>query len=219
LSLLTLYHGSHEIIKQPTFGLGNAHNDYGLGFYTTEYRQLAGEWAVFSGKKDGFINEYELDTGGLNILNLDEEPVETWITVLLSHRDINYNSDNPADKERAARFVKTFPVDTARYDVIKGWRADDSFFLYIRDFITVGLSLEKLKEAMKFGNLGTQICIKTHKAFNSLVFISSSAATTELYYKLYYKSAEERDTQARIGYRKMPDKTRGTIIFDLIGRD
>ena len=33
---LTIFHGSGQIIERPTFGLGNPHNDYGLGFYCTE---------------------------------------------------------------------------------------------------------------------------------------------------------------------------------------
>jgi hypothetical protein len=215
MPIITLYHGSPHIVNNPAFGRGNKHNDYGLGFYTTEYKQLAGEWAVYSGKKDGYINEYTLDTEGLRILDLDNESIEKWISILLSHRDINYDTENPADSERSERFKKMFPVDLTEYDVIKGWRADDSFFLYIRDFITVGLSLEKLKEAMTFGNLGTQFCIKSQLAFNRLKFMSSYTATAEQ----YYKAAGERDTQARKSYRKMQNKTRGTIIFDLIGRD
>ena len=29
---LTIFHGSGQVIERPTFGLGNPHNDYGLGF-------------------------------------------------------------------------------------------------------------------------------------------------------------------------------------------
>ena len=32
----TIYHGSERRIEKPTFGLGYAANDYGLGFYCTE---------------------------------------------------------------------------------------------------------------------------------------------------------------------------------------
>ena len=28
---LTIFHGSGQVIERPTFGLGNPHNDYGLG--------------------------------------------------------------------------------------------------------------------------------------------------------------------------------------------
>ena len=40
-----IYHGSHNIIETPTFGVGSPNNDYGLGFYCTEYVDLAKEWA------------------------------------------------------------------------------------------------------------------------------------------------------------------------------
>ena len=40
-----LYHGSSIVIKKPEFGRGERANDYGQGFYMTEYPDLAAEWA------------------------------------------------------------------------------------------------------------------------------------------------------------------------------
>ena len=58
--LITIYHGSKQIVEVPTFGLGRKNNDFGLGFYCTESNDLAKEWAV-SSLSDGFSNRYTLD--------------------------------------------------------------------------------------------------------------------------------------------------------------
>ena len=42
-NLVTLYHGSSRVIREPEFGRGRANNDYGLGFYCTESDELAKE--------------------------------------------------------------------------------------------------------------------------------------------------------------------------------
>ena len=59
--LITIYHGSKEIVEVPEFGKGKKNNDFGLGFYCTESDALAKEWAV-SSLRDGFSNRYTLDT-------------------------------------------------------------------------------------------------------------------------------------------------------------
>ena len=69
----TLYHGSTKVIERPAFGMGNPKNDYGLGFYCTENLELAKEWASTE-KSDGFANQYEINTEGLNILHLNDRP-------------------------------------------------------------------------------------------------------------------------------------------------
>ena len=45
MNKLILYHGSSEIVQAPVFGKGKSYNDYGRGFYCTEYIELAKEWA------------------------------------------------------------------------------------------------------------------------------------------------------------------------------
>ena len=46
--IITIYHGSEQIVEVPTFGEGKKNNDFGLGFYCTESDYLAKEWAVSS---------------------------------------------------------------------------------------------------------------------------------------------------------------------------
>lgn len=51
--LITLYHGSEQLVEEPTFGKGKKNNDFGLGFYCTKSEDLAKEWAV-SSLRNGF---------------------------------------------------------------------------------------------------------------------------------------------------------------------
>jgi len=210
----TIYHGSQNIIHIPEFGRGKPYNDYGQGFYTTGSIDLAGEWAVLHSNEDGYINEYSFDRTGLNILMLENMPLEVWVAILMECRKGSYKE---VVRTRMERFVKQYGVELSHYDGIEGWRANDAFFSYVRDFLNLALSLEKLQEAMKLGDYGSQVCLKSKKAFDKerLKFIRHHEAAVEKYYKI----AITRDDDARRAYRDLSDKTKGTLLFDMIGRD
>jgi len=207
-----LYHGSDKILREPEFGKGEINNDYGQGFYCTKNRELAGEWAVLWTGKDGYINEYSFDYAGLKVLYLNQMPVEHWIAILLNNRKI-YSLDD--FELRINVFLQKYLIDISGYDVIEGWRADDAFFLYINNFVTNNLSLENLEIALKFGELGNQIFIKSKKAFDCIKFIAYYPAPASV----FLKSAQERDLSAKRQYRQMPRKAVGTLIGDIVGRE
>ena len=85
--IITIYHGSKQIVEVPVFGEGKKNNDFGLGFYCTESNDLAKEWAV-SSLRDGFSNRYTLDTEYLHNLNLNrpDYTILNWIAVLVENR-------------------------------------------------------------------------------------------------------------------------------------
>lgn len=56
-----------------------------------------------------------------------------------------------------------FLIDITGYDVIIGYRADDSYFSFARAFINNEISLTQLSYAMKLGKLGEQIVLKVQK--------------------------------------------------------
>ena len=68
---MVLFHGSPNIIRKPVFGFGNAHNDYGMGFYCSESIELAKEWACTT-ENGGFANQYEFDMTDLSVMNLTD---------------------------------------------------------------------------------------------------------------------------------------------------
>lgn len=80
---ITIYHGSEKNIETPVFGAEKKNNDFGLGFYCTQSIDLAKEWAV-SSLRDGFANEYELNTEYLKILNLNSTEYTILKNLLIS---------------------------------------------------------------------------------------------------------------------------------------
>lgn len=122
---MIIYHGSKDRIEKPEYGKGKAYNDYGLGFYCTKDIEMAKEWSCGE-NHDGFANVYEIDTTGLKILNLNDADftILHWLTVLLKNR--LFRLTNQIAKDAKEFLLKNFSVDTASYDVVIGYRADDS---------------------------------------------------------------------------------------------
>jgi len=192
-----LYHGSEKIIRQPVYGAGKRNNDYGRGFYCTENIDLAREWACGNGN-DGFVNCYSFDIESLNVLHLNEPPynILNWLAILTQHRTYWQNG---AVSEQAKDYLKEhFAVDLSPFDVIIGYRADDSYFSFAQDFVAGAISLQKLSEAMHLGRLGEQVMLKSPKAFKNIHFERYESVPAEI----YYTKKRQRDLDARREYRR-----------------
>ena len=209
-----IFHGSVSVLEHPVFGQGKAYNDYGLGFYCTEHIELAKEWACAS-NKDGFANHYQLDMRGLNVLNLNtaDYSILNWLAILLENRKFVVADGLP---QRAKDYLlKNFMVDYKNYDVIIGYRADDSYFSYASDFVNNTLSLNDLSEAMRLGKLGEQVVLKSRKAFEALTFIEAmKAAKVEYYAKYKSRDEEAREKYKQIAARPMAEEE--TYVIDII---
>lgn len=192
-----LYHGSEVIVERPEFGKGARHNDYGKGFYCTENPELAREWACAK-QKNGYVNIYDLDMTGLSVLNLNDPQynILNWLAILADNRTYWQNGSISED---AKDYIKThFLLDISGYDVIIGYRADDSYFSFAQDFVAGVISLEKLSEAMRLGKLGEQIVLKSPKAFEQIEFVGCENVDSDI----YYTRKMERERDARREYRK-----------------
>ena len=192
----TIYHGSTVIIQKPIFGKGAFTNDYGRGFYCTENLELAKEWAC-ADDVDGYANVYELNMRGLSVLNLNSEDynILNWLAVLTRFR--SYWQKNTISEEAKNYLQEHFYVDVDQFDVIIGYRADDSYFTFAQDFISNAISLRKLSQAMRLGRLGEQIVLKSEKAFRAIHFTESVPADAEE----YFSRKKARDSEARRQYR------------------
>ena len=214
IAYITLFHGSDHIIEKPVFGEGKPYNDYGRGFYCTEHVELAKEWACAIGG-DGYANRYQLDLAGLNVLNLNtpEYNILNWLAILLENRKFNVSEGLP---QRAKAYIlENFKVDYKKYDIIIGYRADDSYFSYAGDFVNGTLSLSDLSEAMRLGKLGEQVVLKSKKAFDALTFIEGIKAPREEYFAKY----KQRDEEARCKYKQIasrPIVENETYVIDII---
>ncbi len=212
---MIIYHGSKDIIEKPEFGKGNKKNDYGLGFYCTENVELAKEWACSNNETNGYANRYEIDLNDYKILDLREEKysILNWMALLLKFRTFDVNT--PISAQAKEYILENFYVDVEEYDVIIGYRADDSYFSFAKDFINNTISVEQLAEAMRLGELGIQIVLKSKKAVDTIKFISYELAEC----KEYYVKRVSRDKKARETYLNSHRQNlvvNGLFVMDII---
>lgn len=196
MSRRILYHGSPDIIQTPVLGKGKPYNDYGQGFYCTEHPELAKEWACTE-NIDGYANKYELDTDGLAILNLsaDKYTILHWLALLMKYR--RFRISTPVMKRGADWLREHFLIDLTSYDVVVGYRADDSYFSFARSFVNNEISLAQLSYAMRLGRPDEQFVLKSPAAFEKIRFVSYEIAdNTE-----YYAKRKARDDEARASFR------------------
>lgn len=204
---IIVYHGSSKIIEKPILGMGNSNNDYGLGFYCTENEELAKEWAC-SSESDGYANKYSLDLTDLSVLSLTngEYNILNWLFVLLENRQFRISGDIAT---QAKEYIfDNFAIDYKKYDVIKGYRADDAYFSFANAFLNNTISVSQLEKAMVLGKLGEQVVAISQKAFNAFEFIEATVAPNEMY--LPKKMA--RDSAARDEFKK--EKSRGSVLTE-----
>ena len=209
---VTLFHGSEKIVEVPVFGEGRLHNDFGLGFYCTESPELAKEWAV-SSLRDGFVNRYTLDTEFLNTLclNTPEYTVLNWMAVLVAHR--LFSLKTPVARRAKGYLIDNFSVNVNAYDLIIGYRADDSYFDFAEAFLNNAITVEQLSRAMRLGKLGEQIVLKSKFAFSRIQYEGFEVAEKNTYYVL----RKARDDEANRMYLNiLEEESDGLYIQDII---
>ena len=211
--LMIIYHGSRNIIPAPIFGYGRETNDYGKGFYCTEKLDLACEWAVDL-DYSGYANCYEIDINEMSVLDLSdgEYGILEWMAILLTYRDLDIQF--PLQAAAREYLIDNFYVDVDEYDVVKGYRADDSFFSFARAFLSNTISYEQLRQALYLGDLGQQIVLKSERAFECIKpkgYISADAA-------VWYPRKQNRDLGARKKYNDMlsASRVKGAIYINNI---
>lgn len=210
--MITIYHGSNQIVEVPTFGIGKKNNDFGQGFYCTESNDLAKEWAV-SSLHGGFSNRYTLDTQYLNILNLNSPnyTILNWIAVLVEHRVFAIKT--PVARRAKQYLIDNFGINVSAYDLIVGYRADDSYFDYAEAFINNAITVEQLAQAMRLGKLGEQIVLKSQFAFSKIQYEGFEIADRNTYYVL----RKARDDDANKMFLKiLEEEADGLYIQDII---
>lgn len=211
---ITLYHGTPNKVVTPTYGLGDDKHDYGRGFYLTEDFELAKEWAVCRPEEhNGWVHKYELEADKLKILDFQELNVLSWLAELMKHRDA---ADSKRYHMLAAKFIEKYGVDTSEYDVIKGWRANASYFYIAREFVRDNIDIDILEELLSLGGLGIQYCIKTESAYSKLKEISEELSVVE--YEDFNKKYNQRDAMARKNMRELidSDANKVTKVFSTL---
>lgn len=196
MSVLTIYHGSKDIIENPYYHGGKAENDYGFGFYCTESVELAKEWSCSNNESNGFANKYTINISNLKVLDLTSEryTILNWMAILLKHR--TFDLTNEIAKQAKEYLIKNFYIDIEQYDIVIGYRADDSYFSFARDFVNNTISVRQLSKAMELGQLGKQVVVISQKAYSELNFEGFEVADR----LEYFTKRKIRDEKAREEY-------------------
>lgn len=218
MTRLIIYHGSKNIIEKPYYHGGKLQNDYGYGFYCTESLELAKEWASNNKETNGYANKYSIDLEGLKILDLSNEKysILNWMAILLKFR--TFDLSNEMSIKAKEYLLNNFYIDVNDYDIVIGYRADDSYFSFAKDFLNNTISVQKLKKAMELGKLGKQVVIISELAFVELKF----EGTEEVESLEYYEKRKSRDIEAKEQYLKNTRNSTSLIddifILDIIRR-
>lgn len=201
MGIIILYHGSPNKAVVPQYGFGEEKHDYGKGFYLTEDIELAKEWAVCRpNETNGWVHKYELDTTDLKVLDFQEYNVLSWLAELMKHRDA---SDSRRYRVLSKKFIAEYGIDTNEYDVIKGWRANASYFYIAKEFVRDNIDIEILEELLSLGGLGIQYCIKSELAYSKLTEVKDELSMID--YNEFNEKYNKRDITARKKMRELVD--------------
>lgn len=214
-----LYHGSDHIIKKPTIHGSKKNNDYGYGFYCTESFDLAGEWASKSKGERSIVNKYSIELEKTRVLDLTETKysILNWLAILLKNRLFTLTS--PISIQAKEYILNEFDINIEAYDIIKGFRADDSYFSFAEDFLNNTISVQHLSRAMKLGKLGVQYVLVSQKALDILKFEGGCEIDKDKYFNLFVS----RDLKARNDYANskidLSENSKDLYVRDIIGKE
>ena len=201
MGTIILYHGTPDYVVNPVFGGGDDKHDYGKGFYLTENVELAKEWAVCRPNEiNGWVHKYELEYDDLKILDFQQKDVLAWLAELMKHREA---AESKRYRMLAEKFINKYGIDTSEYDVIKGWRANASYFYIVKEFVRDNIDMDILEELLALGGLGIQYCIKSEKAYSRLHEIKEDILVVD--YREFNDKYNERDVRARKNMRDLVD--------------
>lgn len=207
MSKIVLYHGTPNKEVIPAFGLGDEKHDYGKGFYLTEDIELAKEWAVCRPTAtNGWVHKYTLDIEGLKILDFEQKSVLAWLAELMKYRAA---ADSKRYRVLSEKFIKKYGIDTAEYDVIKGWRANASYFYIAKEFVRDNIDVDILEKLLFLGGLGIQYCIKSEKAYSRLKEETDSLLVVN--YDEFNEKYNKRDVEARKNMRELVDSDENRV--------
>ncbi len=165
-----LYHGSDKIVSSPRYGVGKADNDFGSGFYMTEDIESAKEWAAVNGQDGSYVcNQYEIDMDGLNVIRFEDYGILAWMSEIIANR----GTDGADTAEVGEKLISKYKIDTSKADVIIGYTADGSYYKMVDAFLAGMFAIEEIDSMFRKWKVGTQVVIKSPKAFERIRFIGS----------------------------------------------
>ncbi|MCR4617508.1 MAG: DUF3990 domain-containing protein [Lachnospiraceae bacterium] len=149
---MKLFHTSDIIIKDPDIFHGRKNADFGQGFYLSPDYEFCKRWA----SKDAYINEYEFDTEGLDIVRLSRD--SGWFDYIFANRRFN---------------------DTLDADVIIGPIANDTIYDTFGILSSGFLDPADALKLLLIGPEYTQVSIKSEKAKSHLKWLKAEKVSVD----------------------------------------
>ena len=167
--MITVYHGATCIVKLPLCLAGRPNLDFGQGFYVTDLREQAVNWATRAANADKpqWLNRYELDIDKIKtnyhclyFLSYDKE----WLNFIVNSRNGN--------------------MPWHGYDLIEGGIADDRVIdtvnLYMLDMIPAETAIQRLAQHRP----NNQICLLNQQLINECLKFIDAEPLSNLSIKL-----------------------------------
>lgn len=217
---MIIYHGSKFKILAPKEMGSNKYNDYGPSFYLTLDDELAKSWACKNGSL-GIVNKYYVNSNRFNELKIldltkkDKYSVLNWMAILMHFRKLD--SFFKKNNELVLKWLERYYIDVTKYDVVIGYRADDSYFRFPIRFVSNDLAFEDLEKVFLLANLGVQYAFMSSKAIKLLKFknvIECESSFLGHHYLVVKKASDEFDKL--INTPRDPNKT---YILDMMRKD
>lgn len=142
---MKVYHGGTDIVKTPLVSAGRIGLDFGRGFYVTNNREQAIEWAKRVSDRrllPPILNEYELD------YSLILQEFKCKIFDRYDKEWLNFIADN-----RKTGKLHIF------FDMIEGGIADDRVVDTIEAFVADLISADEALKRLIYQKPNNQICI------------------------------------------------------------
>ena len=118
----------------------------------------------------------------------------------MKHREA---ADSKRYRMLAEKFIEKYGIDTSDYDVIRGWRANASYFYIAKEFVRDNIDIDILEELLSLGGLGLQYCIKSKAAYANLREKSDELLVVP--YAEFNDRYNQRDVSARNNMRELVD--------------
>ena len=157
---MIVFHGGTQRIERPLVQLGRAGLDFGQGFYVTDIRQQAEDWA-------DRMSRIRLEPAVVNVYELDKDCLS---------RKFSYHKFEAYD-EAWLRFIvdnRTGAYSGPQYDVVEGGVANDRVIDTVEAYMADLMPLETALKNLSQHQPNNQLCIRIQQVIDEcLVFMDS----------------------------------------------
>ena len=129
----------------------------------------------------------------------------TWLAELMKHRDA---ADSKRYRVLAAKFIAKYGIDASDYDIIKGWRANASYFYIAKEFVRVTWTSISWRNCCRLAVWESSIASRPQRRTGNCEK-SRRSAFRQL--QRIQRQIQSRDVEARQNMRDLIDSDANTV--------